>query len=519
MSTTTTSEPPRPRRRRLPALPSAGRRSQGSTPRFRGAPSPPNTGRPLVLDERAERKLLEASRRRGREAAGHGALDPLVLHGDDRVPHFAELASVRDRVIREIAEEAHHAEEQARFDDAHAQAEAERLRRETELIDRRLAETQEQIATTTRQLDLLAMRASRWSRFRDSVRTRLEERWLRARFPAPSTQVPAPRGPGDGAAPDTGEARQANADPDWVTLQGAPEPPRRSEPPGNIPDTETGLARAWEGLHKRPGIPGWMTWALLGVIFAVELPIYWVAYQPFHGIGSISADAQTGMLAVSSAILMVLLPHLAGHVLRRRPETGAVRQAWVPAFLLLAVWAALASLLGTVRAGYVMQTEEDTGAPRTPEGFTDPAAGGAASTSLIDRLDLAPQTVTWLFVALLLLSGGIGFLLGLCREHPHLNAYRTAVERRAELLRERELSVVEAELAQSTADTAEARREERRAAAEDRARAARDLYEAAAHAYLDGVSLEAADPAVTEAAMRLSGKWPLLPATRQGPAF
>ncbi|MFH0240946.1 hypothetical protein ACGRHY_00555 [Streptomyces sp. HK10] len=520
MSTTTTSEPPRPRRRRLPALSAAGRRNQSRTPHFRGAPSAPSSGRPLVLDGRAEQKLLEASRRRGRKAAGHGALDPLVLHGDDRIPHFAELASVRDRVIREIAEKAHHAEEQGRFDDAHAQAEAERLRRETELIDRRLAETQEQIATTTRQLDLLAMRASRWSRFRDSVRTRLEERWIRARFPDPSTQVPAPQGSGDGAAPDPGEARQANTDPDWVTLHGAPEPPRRSDPPGNTPDTdEAGLARAWEGLHKRPGIPGWMTWALLGVILAVEVPIYWVAYQPFHGIGSISADAQTGMLAVSSAILMVLLPHLAGHVLRRRPETGAVRQAWVPAFLLLAVWAALASLLGTVRARYVMQTEEDTEAPRVPEGFTAPGADGAASTSLIDRLDLAPQTVTWLFVALLLLSGGIGFLLGLCREHPHLNAYRTAVERRAGLLRERELSVVEAELAQSTADTAEARREERRAAAEDRARAVRDLYEAAAHAYLDGVSLEAADPAVTEAAMRLSGMWPLLPATRQEPAF
>ncbi|MGJ3560404.1 hypothetical protein ACR6C2_25345 [Streptomyces sp. INA 01156] len=167
-------------------------------------------------------------------------------------------------------------------------------------------------------------------------------------------------------------------------------------------------------------------------------------------------------------------------------------------------------MLGVVRAKYVMQTEEPT---PTTDGYrsagTDTAAG-----SLIERLDLEPWTVTWLFVALLVLSGGIGFLLALCKEHPYLDAYRTAIEHRGELARRRELSLVEAERERVTAETADARREDRRAAAEDRVRATRELHEAAAHRYLDGALMSAREPAVTEAAMRLSQKWPLLPMTR-----
>ncbi|MFD5497979.1 hypothetical protein ACFWH4_35115, partial [Streptomyces sp. NPDC127091] len=131
-----------------------------------------------MLDVRAEQRFLDDAERRGGAAARSGALDPLVLQGDDRIPYFAELASLRDRVIRGIGEEAHRAEEQARFDDAHALAEAARLRAEVELIDRELDRTDEQIATTTRQLDLLAMRSTRWNRFRDSLRERVERQAL-----------------------------------------------------------------------------------------------------------------------------------------------------------------------------------------------------------------------------------------------------------------------------------------------------------------------------------------------------
>ncbi|MFD5497978.1 hypothetical protein ACFWH4_35110, partial [Streptomyces sp. NPDC127091] len=342
--------------------------------------------------------------------------------------------------------------------------------------------------------------------------------------PAPRGPPPPPghprglAGPADrvGGGRAGGGGPRAAGDQQWVNVgqpsltPGAPAPRRTAETGRSTASTGAGLARAWEGLHKRPAVPDWMRWGLLILILAVELPIYWVAYQPFHGIGNVDVDVQTGVLAVGTAVMMVVLPHLAGLMLRRRPETGSFRAVWFPALFLLGVWVFLTGVLGVVRAKYVMQTEEPT---PTIDGFR-PAGTDTAAGSLIERLELEPWTVTWLFVALLVLSGGIGFLLALCKEHPYLDAYRTAIERRGELARRRELSLVEAERERVTADTADARREDRRAAAEDRMRATRELHEAAAHRYLDGVLMSAKEPAVTEAAMRLSQKWPLLPMTR-----
>ncbi|MFI1728813.1 hypothetical protein ACH40E_06140 [Streptomyces acidicola] len=522
MSTTTTGEPPRPSRWRRSAPRTEGQGSQRRVPRGRrdGTRPVPQPGRPAVLDVRAEQRFLDDAERRGGGAARSGALDSLVLQSDDRIPYFAVLASLRDRVIWDIGKEAHRAEEQARLDDAHALAEAARLRAEVELIDRELATADEQIATTTRQLDLLAMRSTRWNRFRDSLRERMERRALEGR----GGQASQHRGPADETedgetehggtsgvrgTPDAGDQQWVNVGQPSLTPE-APAPRRTGDPGHSTASTGAGLARAWEGLHKRPAVPDWMRWGLLGLILAVELPIYWVAYQPFHGIGNVNVDLQTGVLAVGTAAVMVVLPHLAGLTLRRRPETGSVQAIWFPALSLLGVWVFLTGVLGAVRAKYVMQTEEPT---PTSDGFR-PAGTDTAAGSLIERLDLEPWTVNWLFVALLVLSGGIGFLLALCREHPYLDAYRTAIERRAKLVRRRELSLVEAERERSIADTADARREDRRAAAEDRVRAARELHEAAAHRYLDGVLMTAREPAVTEAAMRLSQKWPLLPMTR-----
>ncbi|MGW5213058.1 hypothetical protein ACWEQO_18080 [Streptomyces sp. NPDC004051] len=532
MSTTTTGEPPGPRpwRRSAPRPEEPGSRRWASRGRRDGTRPDPRPGRPAVLDVRAEQRFLEEAERRGAAAARSGALDPLVLQGDDRLPYFAELASLRDRVIRGIGEEAHHAEQQARLDDAHALAEAARLRAEVELIDRELVRTDEQIATTTRQLDLLAMRSTRWERFRDALRERVEGRALegrdgqapRHRDPAGDTETGETEtgGTGGGGTGD-GEASGARGTPDtgdqqWVNVgqpsptSGAPAPRRAAEPGHSTASTGAGLARAWEGLHKRPAVPDWMRWGLLLLILAVELPVYWVAYQPFHGVGNVNVDVQTGVLAVGTAAMMVVLPHLAGLMLRRRPETGSFRAVWFPALSLLGVWVFLTGVLGVVRAKYVMQTEEPAPAA---DGFR-PAGADTAAGSLIERLQLEPWTVTWLFVALLVLSGGIGFLLALCKEHPYLDAYRTAIEHRGELVRRRELSLVEAERERGTAETADARREDRRAAAEDRVRATRELHEAAAHRYLDGALMSAREPAVTEAAMRLSQKWPLLPMTR-----
>lgn len=91
-------------------------------------------------------------------------------------------------------------------------------------------------------------------------------------------------------------------------------------------------------MPERPGMPAWLTWAMLLAIAAVEIPIYWIAFQPFHGKGSTGSDVLSGTLAISTAVLMVLLPHLAGRTVRSRAATGSIKAAVLPALALMGVW-------------------------------------------------------------------------------------------------------------------------------------------------------------------------------------
>ncbi|MBA2807787.1 hypothetical protein E0500_010285 [Streptomyces sp. KM273126] len=532
MSTPSTSDPRRQRRNPL-TLPSPRRGDQRRTA-GRQAPLPrTRVGGTTVLSDQAERKLLDTARAMGGKAAKRGVLDPWILQSGDRVPYFAELASVRDRVVGRIGEEAGLTEEQARLDDARAESDVTRCEADTELIQLRLREAEEQITTAKDQLDLLAQRANRWNRFRDGIRARLETRWMETTFPAAPS--PRPRDTGDrdqptstgspATVPAQGQRAASSDDEGPDVLQSVPrtgEAPRPADSRDTAPHTVSVPVRglrdqlrpattdAWEGLTKRPGIPAWMNWTMLLVILLVELPIYYAAFEPFHGIGAFTAQAQTVTLSAAAAIVMVFLPHLAGRMLRWRASTGSVRSSWVPGFALLGVWAALTVLLGTLRAKYLMQEEDGPEVTGDVGDFQGVDSG--TTPSLIDRLDLAPGTVTAMFCALLLLSGGIGLLLGLFREHGFLDAYRTAVERRAELVARRQESIAATERARATVNTGDARREDRRQATEDRVRAVLALYDAAAAAYLDGVATRSGDPAVTEAAMKLARSWPLLPA-------
>ncbi|MFQ6145155.1 hypothetical protein ACLMNJ_19080 [Streptomyces seoulensis] len=540
MSTTSTSaEEPRRRRRparRLPFI--GGTARQGDAARrtpARGAVRRRGRVRgPLVLDDRAGLALLRMARKRGGRAARRGALDPWVLGSGDRVPYFAELASVRNAHVHRVEEELNGAEEAARLADAQTASEVTAGRTEITVLTERIREAQQEVTTARGQLDLLAVRSARWLRFRDSLREQVEERWLRARFPdaaqPPAAPPPAagepgaagPDGPGDGSGPDAVKAPRAEPEgDDWQSVQltdAAPE--GGGAPPVGLDELHRAAragvrdqpsAHAWEGLQTRPGLPRWMTWALLLVIMAVEMPVYWVAYQPFHGVGSTGGDLMSGTLAVSTAVVMLILPHLAGLMLRWRSATGSPRRGWLPSLSLLGVWGFLTWLLGSLRAKFV--TQHDTPAPATggTGGFRGLGGTAGDTSTLVDRLHLTTQTVTWLFCALLLLSGGVGFLLGLFREHPFLDAYRTALENRTGLLRRRAETVAATEAAQARQSTAQARQEDRREAADARIAATRQIYEAAAHAYLDGVMGAAKDPAVTESAMRLSQNWPLLP--------
>ncbi|MGO4754971.1 hypothetical protein AB4212_41295, partial [Streptomyces sp. 2MCAF27] len=265
---------------------------------------------------------------------------------------------------------------------------------------------------------------------------------------------------------------------------------------------------AWEGAAARPGMPRWIKIGVLGLLIAVEFPVYYTVFENLHGVGAF-ANLLSVSLTVAVAVAMILAPHIGGRILRRRSVTGAVRLSAVPALALIGVWAYGAWALGDLRAKVAFQEEPPLELPAdVPQDVRDSIGN---QPSLIESLNLDPHSVSLMFVALLLLSGGIAFLLGLGEEHPYLAAYRTTAEQLRELEEQTEADTAGRERAREAMETLEARAGARRTAHEARLYAVDALYEAAAHAYLDGLAGKCADSAVTEAAKRLSQQWPLLP--------
>ncbi|MET9915509.1 hypothetical protein ABZZ04_00245 [Streptomyces sp. NPDC006435] len=567
MSTTTTgSDPEEPRRRRarVPG-PLRGRDGRRGADRRVTAPDEGPERRPLVLTDREQRRLIEQARKRGaKEAVSRkrllvrgrtvrsGAFDPWVLGSAGLASYFAELASVRDTLRAQLWEQAADREKLELLRDARARSDVEAAEVESRLQDDLLREADEQVRSSWRELNRLAARAVRWDRFRDGVREQIERRWIRARFPdaefpgddegaARPAGEPAGARPGedpawrDGHDPAAGPAPapvpdDGAADDDWQSLDpaGDTDPGRPVHGRGPAPVGERGpellggtvpppgREPGWEGMPNRPGLPAWLIWAMLLVIAAVEIPIYWVAFQPFHGTGSNESDFLSGTLAISTAVLMVLLPHLAGRTLRNRAATGSLKAAALPALALLGVWGFSGWTLGDLRARLVLRRPDSIETPADVKDF-EGAGDLAQSPTLADSLHLSADTITWMFVALLFLSGGVGFLLGLLKEHPYLDAYRSALERRADRVRRREEARIAVDRARSLTQTAQERAARRREAVDARVRATEELYEAAAHAFLEGVVERSSDPAVTEAAMQLSRTWPLLPTPSSPP--
>ncbi|MFJ7208066.1 hypothetical protein ACIQWR_31630 [Streptomyces sp. NPDC098789] len=569
MSTTTTGADPGPTPRRARFARPFRRRPDAGTSAARGVPSPTRPQRrPYSVEDPDQRRLMAEARRRGAKAAKNGVLDPWVLASGDRVPYFAQLAAVRDLVRSRLSADAAEEAARAHTEKANAVSAAAGHEQEVRRIEDQLAESAGWLRTNRSQLDRLAARAVRWERFRDGVREQLEERWLRARFghidPDPDRAEGTDgraRGDADGrgsGAPGAAPRKAGAEDPDHPhgdgaddadDGRGAPDVPAlgpededwQSVDPSPAAASAAGVgsrrdpadpraayrhadqqlqgeeALLWEGLSTRPGLPRWMVWALLLVIAAVEVPIYWIAFQPFHGAGSTESDTLSGTLAISAALVMVVVPHLAGRALRSRSGTASAMGIGLPAVALLTAWGFSAWALGDLRSKLVFRH-------RAPQPLSPDLAGVAGigelqpPPTLVDSLHLEPTTVTWMFVALLLLSGGIGLLLGLLREHPYLDSYRSHLELRARLVHAREAAAAAMGRARALESTADARAELREHALNARLRSTTDLYEAAAHAFLQEVMEKAADPAVTESAMRLSSRtWPLLPATPATP--
>ncbi|MZE77275.1 hypothetical protein [Streptomyces xinghaiensis] len=519
MSTTTTSsDPDEPTPRRSP-IHRALRREDGSRRRLFAAfgrrTRPGERRMPLVLSDRAQRRLVTRARKQGARDGSGTALDVVVLSSGILPPYAAGLAARRDLVRELVEEEAADWETRASREDANARNGIVREEAGVALAQTRLVEAEHDVRRAREQLDLLAHRSMRWQRLRDAVRERFERTGPGGGTPSDSTAGTA-HGAGTGPPPRPGGFDE---DDEYQTLNPVVADPHLTAIPTPAQGAVAASVEGWEGLRARAAMPEKLVLFLLVLVFAVEVPIYWVAFEPFHGVGTSSAGVLNATLAISVGVLMLAVPHLVGRAMRERGATGASRPAGPAALLFLGFWAACTVTLGILRARTVLAEEpvEEVTGPAT--GFSDAAADPVPS--LVDRLELQPQTVYWMFIALLLLSGGIGFLAGLLREHPYVDSFRSALERREE--RARELAAAHTRLAAARAwvDSAGERAEQRRRGVDARLRAADELYEAAAEAHRHGLTSKAADPAITEAAQkRTESGAPLLPpsTTRRPPA-
>lgn len=517
MSITTTNSDPEestPRRSRIDRV---LRREDGSRRRpfaAYGRRTRPEAQRtPLVLSDRAQRRLVEQARQQG-AADGRGkTLDVVVLSSGLLPPYAAELAARRDLVRELMEEEAADRESRSAREDAEARNRTAREEAAVEIAQHRLIEAEHDVRRAREQLDLLAHRAMRWQRLRDVVRERFEKSWSGAGTRADAADSTT----SDGDDDREGDLADDEYD-EYRTLNPVAAAPLASAAPSDSRDAVVASVEGWEGLRARAAMPEKAVLFLLVLVFAVEVPIYWVAFQPFHGVGTSSSGVLNATLAISVGVLMLTVPHLVGRALRERGATGSNRSSGPAALLFLCFWAACTVTLGILRAKTVMAKEPTVRATGAAAGFE---GSDVDVPSLAARLDLQPTTVYWMFISLLLLSGGIGLLAGLLREHPYVDSFRSALERRQE--RGHDLAVAHARhaAARAWADTAGDRTEHRRRAVEARLRAADELYETAAQAHRQGLTSAASDPAVLEAAFkRTEADEPLLPtpAKRRPPA-
>jgi hypothetical protein len=251
----------------------------------------------------------------------------------------------------------------------------------------------------------------------------------------------------------------------------------------------------WEGPHG-PRITGRWAAAILAGLVLVEVPIQYIIFQYFHGYTPFE-EFLTWVFTIPVSAVMVLLPHLAGWWYRSRTGTGSDRLLRVIPLLLLAPWAFLAVVLGYLRARVLLAP------PQLPPATSSTSyLNNAHVTNHAATLHVTPTTMAIMFSALILGVGGIGFLLGLAREHPFAGAYAGAVARREALDRQLGRLAAPGERAERrAADTGD---QAGASATEHRTEAIRAAYAAAEQSYLNGIANAVGDPATTEAVSKMS---------------
>ncbi|GAB3408106.1 hypothetical protein GCM10027569_20900 [Flindersiella endophytica] len=200
------------------------------------------------------------------------------------------------------------------------------------------------------------------------------------------------------------------------------------------------------------------------------------------------------LLAGGVTLVMVLLPHLAGRLLRSRSAPGAAAGVELAAAIGIGVvWLPTAFGLARLRAGILTRD------------FDGP--GGVAPA--LDALGMGYSAAVLLFAGLILLTGLFGFAYGLMREHPAIANYRNAVAVRVRA--QQHLNEVRKEIARLEAveeEELEQALDEAHAAADQRTR---ETYSGGRAAYRQGAARAMGQPAFTEAASHTDEPHPVTP--------
>jgi hypothetical protein len=265
----------------------------------------------------------------------------------------------------------------------------------------------------------------------------------------------------------------------------------------------------WEGLTETTAMARRPRLFLAVLLILVELPVYVTLFLAIHD-GTSEGRLSAYLLSGAVGVVMTAGPFQAGRQWRRRGATASLWVVLPVAAALASLWGVAAWYLGDLRARIVFRDTSSAGLDALARslGLDEPPP---APPTLLQQLKLDEHTVSVTFISLLLISGGIAFLLALSEEHPFVAAYRHHRERLEKAAATLARAEGAAAAAQRAKETLEERRHARGEALTAELAAVDAVFEAAAHAYLDGVQAASQDPAVTEGAMRMSSRYPLLP--------
>ncbi|GAA3039827.1 hypothetical protein [Actinokineospora globicatena] len=254
----------------------------------------------------------------------------------------------------------------------------------------------------------------------------------------------------------------------WLREPDLDRPPSAEEDQAaqEIPDDDP----AWEGETTALGLP-WRVLILTGLVAALS-PVHYLVFQ--HFLSGTLAPAGIWALGVSSAVLMVVGPHVAALMLRSGRATGSDRTLVPAAVVLGLAWATMAVFLGLVAAAVV-----------------------SVDHVRLAALDITGTTLVVMVVAGLLVGGAVSFMIGLARRHPFQEAYAESRRRFEELDARLQATILHLDPGFADFDVVVPDTGGRQP--ETLIEAIEAAYRAAEYAYFDALSATTGDPTFTEA--------------------